>query len=42
MLINPPDELETMLGSGANFIQKYEPLGLLSIGALALIRRRKR
>ena len=35
LLINPPDELEVMLGVGVEFIQKYEPLGLLYIAAVA-------
>ena len=34
MLVNPPDDLEAMLGAGATFIQKYEPLGLLYIAAV--------
>jgi len=34
LLINPPDELEAMLGSGTHFVQKYEPLGLLYIAAV--------
>ena len=34
-LINPPDELDAMLGSGIEFVQKYEPLGLLYIAAVA-------
>lgn len=34
LLINPPNELETMFGPGKEFIQKYEPLGLLYIGAV--------
>lgn len=33
LLINPPDELEAMLGVGQEFVQKYEPLGLLYIAA---------
>lgn len=32
-LINPPDELEAMLGVGTSFIQRFEPLGLLYIAA---------
>lgn len=35
LLINPPDELESLLGNGKDFVQKYEPLGLLYIAALA-------
>jgi anaerobic magnesium-protoporphyrin IX monomethyl ester cyclase len=34
LLINPPDDLEQMLGAGKVFIQKYEPLGLLYIAAV--------
>ncbi len=34
MLVNPPDELEQMLGVGKEFIQKYEPLGLLYLAAV--------
>lgn len=34
LLVNPPDDLEAMLGAGTNFIQKYEPLGLLYIAAV--------
>ncbi len=36
LLIQPPDEMEAMLGLGKEFVQKYEPLGLLYIGACAL------
>jgi radical SAM superfamily enzyme YgiQ (UPF0313 family) len=35
LLINPPDELEAMFGVGKSFVQKYEPLGLLYIAAVA-------
>lgn len=35
LLINPPDELEEMFGVGKAFVQKYEPLGLLYIAAVA-------
>jgi anaerobic magnesium-protoporphyrin IX monomethyl ester cyclase len=35
MLVNPPDQLEAMLGAGSTFIQKYEPLGLLYVAAVA-------
>ena len=35
LLINPPDELEAMFGVGMEFVQKYEPLGLLYIAAVA-------
>jgi anaerobic magnesium-protoporphyrin IX monomethyl ester cyclase len=35
LLINPPDELESMFGSGKVFVQRYEPLGLLYIAAVA-------
>ena len=38
LLIHPPDEMEAMLGVGREFVQKYEPLGLLYIAALALQR----
>ncbi|MEK7448761.1 MAG: radical SAM protein [Planctomycetota bacterium] len=34
LLINPPDELDAILGIGKEFIQKYEPLGLLYIAAV--------
>jgi len=34
LLINPPDGLEETLGKGKEFVQKYEPLGLLYIGSL--------
>jgi anaerobic magnesium-protoporphyrin IX monomethyl ester cyclase len=34
LLINPPDELELMLGLGRAFIQNYEPLGILYIAAV--------
>ncbi|MEW6349813.1 MAG: radical SAM protein [Thermodesulfobacteriota bacterium] len=29
LLINPPDDLEALLGEGASFISTFEPLGLL-------------
>ncbi len=35
LLILPPDEMEEMLGAGKAFVQKYEPLGLLYIAAVA-------
>src|SRR5579883_1137230 len=35
LLIHPPDEMEAMLGSGKEFVQKYEPLGLLYVAAVA-------
>ncbi|MBN2407360.1 MAG: B12-binding domain-containing radical SAM protein [Elusimicrobia bacterium] len=35
LLINPPDELGYALGVGMEFIQRYEPLGLLYIAAVA-------
>lgn len=35
VLVNPPDEMEAMFGIGSAFIQKYEPLGLLYIAAVA-------
>jgi len=35
LLVNPPDELEAMLGAGQEFVQKYEPLGLLYVAAVA-------
>lgn len=34
LLVNPPDELESMLGVGREFIQSYEPLGILYIAAV--------
>jgi len=34
VLVNPPDEIERILGVGKEFIQKYEPLGLLYIAAV--------
>jgi len=33
MLVNPPDDMEAMLGVGKEFVQKYEPLGILYIAA---------
>lgn len=36
VLINPPDELAQVLGAGHEFIQKYEPLGILYIAAVLL------
>ena len=35
LLINPPDEMEAMFGVGKGLVQKYEPLGLLYIAAVA-------
>jgi len=35
LLINPPDEMEAMFGVGRGLVQKYEPLGLLYIAAVA-------
>ena len=35
LLVNPPDELDAMLGVGREFVQKYEPLGLLYVAAAA-------
>ncbi|MDF1564761.1 MAG: radical SAM protein [Deltaproteobacteria bacterium] len=35
VLVNPPDEMEAMFGVGSVFIQKYEPLGILYIAAVA-------
>ncbi len=35
LFVNPPEDLQAMLGVGASFIQKYEPLGLLYIAAVA-------
>ena len=35
LLVNPPDELDSMFGVGKGLIQKYEPLGLLYIAAVA-------
>lgn len=34
LLVNPPDELDSVLGVGKEFVQKYEPLGLLYIAAV--------
>ncbi len=34
LLINPPDEIEYVLGIGKEFVQKYEPLGILYIAAV--------
>jgi radical SAM superfamily enzyme YgiQ (UPF0313 family) len=34
LLLNPPSNLKEMLGVGALFVQKYEPLGLLYIAAV--------
>lgn len=34
LLLNPPQDLESILGVGKNFVQKYEPLGLLYIAAV--------
>ena len=33
LLINPPDDLEALLGKGATFIPTFEPLGLLYVAA---------
>ncbi len=33
LLVNPPDDLDVMLGSGQVFVQPAEPLGILSIAA---------
>ena len=35
LLINPPDEMESMFGVGKGLVQKYEPLGLLYVAAVA-------
>ncbi|MFC2061746.1 B12-binding domain-containing radical SAM protein [Elusimicrobiota bacterium] len=35
LLINPPDQLDEILGVGKEFVQKYEPLGLLYLAAIA-------
>lgn len=35
LLLHPPDEMEAMLGEGKAFVQKYEPLGLLYVAAVA-------
>lgn len=35
LLLNPPQDLDAILGVGKNFVQKYEPLGLLYIAAVA-------
>ena len=34
LLINPPDEINYVLGIGKEFVQKYEPLGILYIAAV--------
>lgn len=34
LLINPPTELGSMFGVGIEFVQKYEPLGLLYLAAV--------
>ena len=34
LLLNPPDDLDDMLGVGKDFVQKYEPLGLLYLAAV--------
>ena len=36
VLVNPPDELDQVLGVGTEFIQKYEPLGILFIAAVLI------
>ncbi|OGR59134.1 MAG: hypothetical protein A2X36_15160 [Elusimicrobia bacterium GWA2_69_24] len=33
LLVQPPDEMEAMLGVGKELVQKYEPLGLLYIAS---------
>ena len=35
LLINPPDDLQTLLGEGAKLITPFEPLGLLYVAAVA-------
>ncbi len=35
LLINPPDEMGAMFGVGKGLIQKFEPLGLLYVAAVA-------
>lgn len=35
LLVNPPAALDAMFGVGREFIQKYEPLGLLMVAAAA-------
>lgn len=35
LLVNPPDDLESLLGGGANLITPFEPLGLLYLAAVA-------
>ena len=35
LLVHPPDDLDVMLGSGRAFLQASEPLGLLSLAAVA-------
>ncbi len=35
LLVNPPDDMEVMLGAGADLITPFEPLGLLYIAAVA-------
>lgn len=35
LLVNPPDDLEALLGAGANLITPFEPLGLLYIAAVS-------
>jgi len=35
VLVQPPDEMEAMLGAGKTLVQKYEPLGLLYLAAVA-------
>ncbi len=34
LLVNPPDDLEAVLGSGANLVMPLEPLGLLYLAAV--------
>ena len=35
-LVNPPDDLERVIGSGANLITPFEPLGILYIASVLL------
>lgn len=35
LLVNPPDDLRAVIGSGANLIMPIEPLGLLYVAAVA-------
>lgn len=36
LLVNPPDDLERVIGSGANLITPFEPLGILYIAAVLM------